>query len=76
MTPTPPSGHFFTAKTQPATHYRLWSGYVWMGNPKRRQLHCHKCRQRRWAMYLVAQVYYDNTYFWCAPGHGCAKGKP
>lgn len=63
----------FTAKTQPATHYSLGSGYVWMGNPKRRQLRCDKCGKRRWASHLVAQVYYDRTYFWCAQGHGCKK---
>jgi hypothetical protein len=70
--------HLYTTKNQPATYYRFsWgSGFVTMLNPPRRLLRCQKCNKRRWAAHCVVQTYYDGTYYWCAPGHGCKKAKP
>ena len=67
--------HIFTADMQPATRY--FDCYA--EPPFRFRIHPRHllpawcCRKRRWAKYLRAQVFYDGTLFWCAPGHGCRR---
>lgn len=71
------SGHLFTAKLQPATFIVDHSDDPPMvfQNPPRSLVRCGKCNRRRWAEHAQAQAYYDGIRYWCAPGHGCKKGK-
>ena len=69
--------HIYTAKLQPATK--------WVDNnfnPQRTielspstKLWCHCCKRIRLAKNCVVQCYYDNIYWWCAPGRGCNDPK-
>jgi hypothetical protein len=67
--------HIYSAKEQPATRYKVGENegrpsFIVRNSP-RRLLYCHQCKRRRWAKYLIVQVYYDMTAVWCKPGHGC-----
>ena len=57
--------HIYRAPLEPATS--LWND--------RRLLRADCCKKRRWAKYLLIQVYYDGFRIWCKPGHGCKTQK-
>lgn len=65
--------HIYRAAMQPATcfddHLREQTHTTRIAPHKRLWAMC--CDKRRLAKNLVVQVYYDATYFWCAPGKGC-----
>jgi hypothetical protein len=65
--------HIYTAPAQPATDFIDCCGEEEMRfqYSPRHLFWCVRCRRRRWAGHLVAQVYYDGVRFWCASGHGC-----
>lgn len=70
--------HIHHATEQPATRFAIEAGgtrRTWIKFPARHPLWCRKCRRKRWAANLTAQVYYDGTYFSCKPGKGCKAGR-
>ncbi len=69
MTPA----HIYVTGSQPATRWvDPYDGRT-CGFSPRRQIRCTACGQRRWAQYMVTQVYYDQQPFFCAPGRGCKR---
>ena len=68
------NAHIHTAHSQPATEFQDEAGGIVRNHP-RHLLWCNACAKRRWAKYMVVQVFYDGLRFWCAPGHGCAGVK-
>ena len=65
--------HVYRASDQKATRYRETFGdktFI-VTNPPRRCFPCKKCKRMRYARNLVVHVYYDGTYYFCAPGKGC-----
>jgi hypothetical protein len=70
--------HIFTAPLQPATRFvdRTGERPMWFRCKPRRLLRAECCYKDRWAKYVRVQVYWDGIRVWCAPGHGCKKGKP
>ena len=69
--------HIYTAPMQPATRFvdRNGDKPLWFRNKTHRLLWTGCCHKRRWAKYVLVQTFYDGLRFWCAPGHGCKKGK-
>ena len=70
-----PALHVYTARSQPATRYRVDLGerYRWFTNPPRRRIPCASCRRVRVAASLTIQVYYDCARYQCAGG--CRRKK-
>jgi hypothetical protein len=66
--------HIYVAPKQDATHYVLDVGpthIMHFRNSPRRQMQCFNCGERRYARNLVAQAYFDGTYFFCKDKELC-----
>lgn len=69
--------HIYTATLQPATRFvdRSLGKPMWFRCNPRKVYWTDCCLQRRWAKYVLVQVYYDCTRRWCVAGHGCKVKK-
>jgi hypothetical protein len=67
--------HIYTAESQPATRFvnHLSGRAHWFRYPARSLFRCQRCGLKRWAKYVLVQVFYDHLNCWCAPGHGCNR---
>lgn len=65
--------HVYVSPSQPATRFvdDVGGHRRWFRCAARRLWWTDCCRTRRWAQYVRVQVYYDEVYRSCAPGHGC-----
>lgn len=73
--------HIYRAEREPATRFnagRPIGQEHFIEYKPNHLLTCRTCLRRRPAKNLIAQVYYDGTYFFCAKGKGCnsPKAKP